>query len=59
VTSGFSIGGIAGPLLFGLVLDLGDPGNLFWAIAGLSLLTLLVVSAGGRQGEPEAVPAKR
>jgi MFS transporter, FSR family, fosmidomycin resistance protein len=59
VTSGFSIGGIVGPLLFGLVLDLGNPGNLFWAISGLSLLTLLVVFAGGRQGEPEPVPANR
>ena len=59
VTTGFSIGGIAGPLLFGLVLDLGNPGNLFWTIAGLSLLTLIVVFAGGRQGEPAAAPAGR
>jgi MFS family permease len=59
VTSGFSIGGIAGPLLFGLVLDWGDPGHLFWAIAGLSLLTLIVIFAGARQGEPEALPANR
>jgi MFS family permease len=59
VTTGFSIGGIAGPLLFGLVLDLGDPGNLFWTIAGLSLLTLVIVLAGGRQGEPEPLPANR
>jgi FSR family fosmidomycin resistance protein-like MFS transporter len=59
VTTGFSIGGIAGPLLFGLVLDLGDPGNLFWTIAGLSLLTLVLVLAGGRQREPEPLPANR
>jgi MFS family permease len=59
VTTGFSIGGIAGPLLFGLVLDLGNPGNLFWTIAGLSLLTLVIVLAGGRQGEPEPLPANR
>ena len=59
VTTGFSIGGIAGPLLFGLVLDWGDPGDLFWTIAGLSLLTLVAVFAGGRQGGPEPVPARR
>jgi MFS transporter, FSR family, fosmidomycin resistance protein len=59
VTTGFSIGGIAGPLLFGLLLDLSDPGNLFWTIAGLSLLTLVLVFAGGRQGEPEPLPTSR
>ena len=45
VTTGFNIGGIAGPLLFGLVLDLGDAAHLFWTIAALSLLTLVVVYA--------------
>jgi MFS family permease len=59
VTTGFSIGGIAGPMLFGLVLDLGDPGNLFWTISGLSVLTLILVLAGGRQGEPKALVANR
>jgi MFS transporter, FSR family, fosmidomycin resistance protein len=48
VTTGFNIGGIAGPLLFGLVLDFGAPEHLFWAIAALSLLTLLVVWATAR-----------
>jgi predicted MFS family arabinose efflux permease len=48
VTSGFNIGGIAGPLLFGLVLDYGAPQHLFWTIAALSLLTLLVVYASAR-----------
>jgi len=48
VTTGFNIGGILGPLLFGLLLDLGDPRHLFFAIAALSLLTLVVIYATAR-----------
>jgi MFS family permease len=50
VTTGFNVGGIAGPLLFGAVLDFGDPGLVFWTVAALSLLTLLVVYATARSG---------
>jgi MFS transporter, FSR family, fosmidomycin resistance protein len=59
VTTGFNIGGIAGPLLFGLVLDFGSPQHLFWAIAALSLLTLLVVWAAARSAVPAVAPASR
>jgi FSR family fosmidomycin resistance protein-like MFS transporter len=59
VTIGLNIGGVLGPMLFGLVLDWGEPGHLFWTIAALSLLTLIVVFASARQGEPEVVPASR
>ncbi len=59
VTIGLNIGGVLGPTLFGMVLDWGEPENLFWTIAGLSLATLVVVFASARQGEPEAVPANR
>jgi MFS family permease len=55
VTTGFNIGGIAGPLLFGLVLDFGAPEHLFWAIAALSLLTLLVVWATARSTAADAL----
>jgi FSR family fosmidomycin resistance protein-like MFS transporter len=48
VTTGFNIGGVLAPLLFGLVLDLGEPGDVFWMIAGLSALTLFVVFATPR-----------
>jgi FSR family fosmidomycin resistance protein-like MFS transporter len=54
VTTGFNIGGIAAPLLFGLVLDYGEPGLVFWTIAGLSLLTLGVVYGTARLGQPRA-----
>jgi FSR family fosmidomycin resistance protein-like MFS transporter len=48
VTTGFNIGGVLAPLLFGLVLDLGDPGHVFWMIATLSALTLIVIFAAPR-----------
>jgi MFS transporter, FSR family, fosmidomycin resistance protein len=57
VTTGFNIGGIIGPLLFGLLLDLGDPAHLFWAIALLSLLTLVVIHATGRSARIAAQAA--
>ena len=60
VTTGFNVGGIAGPLLFGAVLDFGDPGLVFWTVAALSLLTLLVVYATARSGqERRAAPVPR
>jgi MFS transporter, FSR family, fosmidomycin resistance protein len=60
VTTGFNVGGIAAPLLFGAVLDYGDPGLVFWAVAALSLLTLLVVYATARSGQqPRAAAARR
>jgi MFS family permease len=60
VTTGFNVGGIVAPLLFGAVLDYGDPGLVFWTIAALSLLTLLVVYATARSGQqPNAAPAHR
>jgi MFS family permease len=60
VTTGFSVGGIAAPLLFGAVLDYGDPGLVFWTVAALSLLTLVVVYATARSAQqPRAAPAPR
>jgi MFS family permease len=60
VTTGFNIGGIVAPLLFGFVLDYADPGLVFWTIAGLSLLTLFVVYGAPRSREhPHATPIGR
>ena len=60
VTTGFNVGGIAAPLLFGFVLDYGDPGLVFWTIAALSLLTLGVVYGTARSGQqPHAATAQR
>jgi MFS transporter, FSR family, fosmidomycin resistance protein len=52
VTTGFNLGGIGAPLLFGLVLDHGEPGLVFWTIAALSLLTLGVIYGTARLGQP-------
>jgi MFS transporter, FSR family, fosmidomycin resistance protein len=57
VTTGFNIGGIVAPLLFGFVLDYGAPGLVFWTIAALSLLTLGVVYGGARLGQPTSALA--
>ena len=57
VTTGFNIGGIAAPLLFGFVLDYGEPGLVFWTIAGLSLLTLGVVYGAPRSGPRQGAAA--
>lgn len=46
VTTGFNVGGIMMPLLFGPVLDLGRPALVFWLAAGLGLLTLATVLPG-------------
>jgi MFS transporter, FSR family, fosmidomycin resistance protein len=60
VTTGFNVGGIAAPLLFGAVLDYGDPRLVFWTVAALCLLTLLMVYATARSGQqPDAAPAHR
>ncbi|HET6519389.1 MAG TPA: MFS transporter, partial [Geminicoccaceae bacterium] len=58
VTTGFNIGGIVAPPVFGLALDLGDPRLVFWLVAALSLLTLPVVLApSGRARADEAASA--
>jgi FSR family fosmidomycin resistance protein-like MFS transporter len=43
VTTGFNIGGIIAPLLFGYVMDAGHPRAVFYLVAGLSLLAILTL----------------
>lgn len=43
VTTGFNIGGIIAPLLFGYVMDAGHPRWVFFLVAGLSLLAILTI----------------
>src|SRR5215213_172140 len=40
VTTGFNIGGIIAPLLFGWVMDAGHPRAVFFFVCGLSLLAI-------------------
>ena len=43
ITTGFNAGGIVGPPLFGLLLDLGDPYSIFWGAGLISILTVFTV----------------
>jgi MFS transporter, FSR family, fosmidomycin resistance protein len=43
VTTGFNIGGIIAPLLFGWVMDAGHPRAVFFFVCGLSLLAILTL----------------
>jgi len=43
VTTGFNIGGIVAPLLFGYVMDTGRPQWVFYLVGGLSLLAILTL----------------
>jgi FSR family fosmidomycin resistance protein-like MFS transporter len=43
VTTGFNIGGIIAPLMFGYVMDVGHPRWVFFLVCGLSLLAILTL----------------
>jgi FSR family fosmidomycin resistance protein-like MFS transporter len=43
VTTGFNIGGIVSPLIFGAIMDHGSPRLVFLAVAAFSLLAIITV----------------
>jgi FSR family fosmidomycin resistance protein-like MFS transporter len=43
VTTGFNIGGIIAPLMFGYVLDAGHPRAVFFMVSGLALVAILTI----------------
>ncbi len=43
VTTGFNAGGILGPPMFGLLLDLGNPYSIFWGAGIICVLTILTL----------------
>ena len=43
VTTGFNIGGIVSPLIFGAIMDHGSPRLVFLLVAAFSLLAILTV----------------
>ena len=58
VSTGFNIGGIFGPILFGWILDQGAPRWVFGAAVGFMALTVVVAlhnrwSAGRRGGSTQ------
>lgn len=44
VTTGFNVGGVVGPLIFGWLMDRGEPRVIFLAVVGITLVSLLTVS---------------
>jgi len=48
VSTGFNIGGVIGPILFGFLLDQGEPASVLWASVGFMVLTTLIVLAQER-----------
>ena len=48
VSTGFNLGGIVAPVMFGFLLDRSDPGSVFWVVALVSLATVLTVLTTGR-----------
>jgi MFS family permease len=44
VTTGFNVGGVIGPLLFGWLMDRGEPRAVFLTVVAITLLSLLTVS---------------
>jgi MFS family permease len=48
VTTGFNIGGIIGPLIFGAIMDHGSPRLVFLGVAACSLIAIATVAARPR-----------
>lgn len=49
VTTGFNIGGIVSPLIFGAVMDHGSPRMVFLLVAAFTLLGIVTVAATSRR----------
>ena len=49
VTTGFNIGGIVSPLIFGAVMDHGSPKLVFLGVAAFTLLAIVTVVARPRR----------
>ena len=56
VSTGFNLGGIAAPVMFGFLLDRSDPGILFWVVAIVYLATVFTVMT---TGQARRTPAHR
>jgi MFS family permease len=51
VTTGFNIGGIISPLIFGALMDHGSPRLVFLAVAAFSLIAIVTVATRPRHAE--------
>jgi MFS family permease len=52
VTTGFNIGGIISPLIFGAIMDHGSPRLVFLGVAAFSLIAIVTVTTGPRRIVP-------
>jgi MFS family permease len=50
VTTGFNIGGVISPLIFGAIMDHGSPKLVFLLVAAFSLIAIVTVVARPRRG---------
>jgi predicted MFS family arabinose efflux permease len=57
VTTGFNIGGALGPVLYGWLMDHGQPRAVFLVAVGFMVLTMLLALAGGGRGRRRAPAA--
>jgi FSR family fosmidomycin resistance protein-like MFS transporter len=55
VTTGFNIGGTVGPMIYGFLMDRGQPRGIFYTSVGFMILTILIVLMTERRGR-QAVP---
>lgn len=55
VSTGFNIGGAAGPVLFGWLLDNGHPQGIFWSAVLFILFTVVLALIQDRRGAARAV----
>ncbi|HYC15878.1 MAG TPA: MFS transporter [Pseudolabrys sp.] len=51
VTTGFNIGGIISPFIFGAIMDHGNPRFVFLAVAAFSLIAIVTVATRPRRAE--------
>jgi MFS transporter, FSR family, fosmidomycin resistance protein len=51
VTTGFNIGGIISPLIFGAIMDHGSPRFVFLSVAAFSLVAIVTVATRARHAE--------
>ncbi len=54
VSTGFNIGGAIGPMLFGWIMDRGQPQWIFGAAAGFMVLTVVIALLGERRPDRRA-----
>jgi MFS family permease len=56
VSTGYNIGGVVAPVMFGYLLDHTDPGLLFWVVGAISLSTVVTVLVTGHRGRAQTRP---